>query len=681
MILRLAFRLLCIALGVVLGAFALGCNAVAGTDDVELTYEPLAPDPTKSAEHGAARAETAKFGEDTRALVIRRLGAAQIGADVSEEGRFVRIVVDERLAGAVDELVTWTGTLVLYETDASATLSARDEDHHLTLETTTDDAGREERYWVGSQRDIARAVTEWATPKEHRVFVEPLWTSAHGTSELLWRTRVVHAQPIGEIADGAVVGWGSGGTLRVRAQDGATAGRVLGEARARKGAIVVARGRVSLGAPVLGEDAILFKLGAGVASYNRAQTEMRLLATPRLPPLRRSGAVGLPPNNLLGVACIIVPILLSLGWLFFVRRFDRAHPEPMWLVALTFVLGALVTLPAGYAEYALAKLSPWLDPRLVTFGGRAFALPLSFLVMTVVVGLVEEGAKRLAVVFATRRAEFDEPVDGIIYGIVASLGFAAAENVRYFAIGRLAPPLVIARCFMSVPAHMFFGAIWGYALGARLVDPRKRTWAWLLVAAAAHGLFDALLGTDGAGLLAVVLELGLASLFVALVQKTLRHGIVVPEMLAIRPEDRLLVRVGRPQAFWISAIVLHVLAFGIFMLGAWYQLARHRPSWIFVGGSSAMVALLAVAALGIARSLPLDVAIDAYGVTFAGAARPWRKIRGFAAKADHVELDCEAGPLHLGPADPETIAALADGLRNHLGTVGTERLSTLESRR
>jgi RsiW-degrading membrane proteinase PrsW (M82 family) len=351
----------------------------------------------------------------------------------------------------------------------------------------------------------------------------------------------------------------------------------------------------------------------------------------------------------------------------------------MWLVGATFLLGAFATIPAGLSEQLLASASPWLDPSLVTFGGQTFAFPLAFAVYTIVVGLSEEGSKRLAAQFAVRRREFDEPVDGIVYGIVASLGFAAAENIRYFAIGRLSAPLVIARCFMSVPAHMFFGALWGYALGSKLVNPKTRTWAWLLLAASCHGLFDALLSTEGAGMLAVLLNVGLASVFVILVRRALRHGVVTKDMLDIRAEDRVLFRVGRPTLFWVSAAALHVLAFGIFVLGAYYQLARHRPSGTFVIGSSVMLGLLAVTALGISATVPLDVAIDAYGVTFAGAARPWRKIRGFSLHVDRVELDCEAGPILLGPAPHPVIEAIAAELEQRLGGHGKERLLTLES--
>jgi protease PrsW len=641
----------------VIALASLGCASVtAGRDDVELTYE--------SVEDIAGPG----LGEDLRALLLRRLGAAQIGADVSQDGRRVRIVVDEDVAPIVDELVTWPGSLLVFEPDPEVTLVPQGE-HRLEARDGA---------FVGKRPDVIRAAETWPIDREHRILAEPLWESARSVDEPLYTTRVVRAKPVGELGEGVLVGWGDRGMLRLRAAPKSAAVAAIADARTRKEP-VVARGRVSLGRPTFDGDGLLLSFGDGFEAYARAQKEKQLLTTSKLPRMRRAGAVGLPPNNTLATACLVVPIVLSLGWLLFVRRFDRAHPEPMWLVMATFGLGALAAVPAAALESLATKATPWLDPRLMTFGGQAFALPLAFVVFTVVVGLSEEGSKRLATLFAARRPEFDEPVDGMVYGIVASLGFAAAENARYFAIGRMNAPLVIARCFMSVPAHMFFGSIWGYALGARLVERRTRAWLWLLAAAAAHGLFDALLSTEGAGLLAVILNVSLASVFVVLVRRALRHGVVVPEMLAIKPEDRHLFRVGRPKLFWLSAGALHALAFGIFVLGAWYQIARHRPGAVFVVGSSVMLACLAVAALGVTWTLPLDVAIDDYGVTFAGAARSWRRIRRFSVQGDHIELDCDAGPLLLGPAPAPTIDALAHELTARLGAEGKDREKTLES--
>jgi RsiW-degrading membrane proteinase PrsW (M82 family) len=642
-------------------------SVLAGTADVELTYE---------VDGIAQRDQKSAFGEDLRALVLRRLGAGQIAADVTNDERRVKVVVDEALAGHVDELVTWTGTLLVLEPDPDVVLAPREPTSNLVARSNGDD-----HFYEGSRADVLRAIETWSVDRDHRVLAEPIWSADdERRATPRWRTRVVRALPVGELGEGALVGWADHARLRIRGTRASLAESVIAEARKRQAPPIVARGRISLGTPSYEGDALLVSFGAGAEAYARAQHERHLLTTPRLPPLRRLGAIGLPPNRALAMACLVVPLVLSLAWLAFVRRFDRAHPEPVWLVGVTFVLGAFATVPAGVAEHLLASASPWLDPNLVTFGGQTFALPLAFLVFTVVVGLSEEASKRLAVHFAVRRPEFDEPVDGIVYAIVASLGFAAAENIRYFALGRMSAPLVIARCFMSVPAHMFFGAVWGYALGAKLVDPKTRSWAWLLFAAACHGLFDALLSVEGAGALAVILNVGLASVFVVVIRRALRHGVVTKGMLAIRPEDRVLFRVGRPTLFWVSAAALHLLALGIFFLGAYDQLARHRPSVTFVVGSSVLLALLAVAALGVSATVPLDVAIDAYGVTFAGAARSWRKIRGFSAHADRVELDCDSGPIFLGPAPPAVVQSIAAELERHLSGPREERLLSLESR-
>jgi len=656
----------------------LGCSPrLVGATDVELTYE------TDADESAAA------FGQDVRALVLRRLAAAgPIGADITQEGRRVGIVVDEGLAPAVDELITWSGTVLVLEPDPKTVGSPRD-DRGLVAMTETLPDGTTSHYWEGSHADIARAIEQWVGDNEHRTVAEAVWSTARGAGEPRYRTRSVWARTLGELGDGILVGWGEKGTLRLRAAKGTPAEETLGAAYVRAIAAprgtgaseVLVRGRTSLGHAVFEPDAAHLSFGSGIEAYARAQDEKQILTTPRLPPLKRLAAVGLPPNTALATACFVVPILLSIAWLVFIRRFDRAHPEPMWLIAVTFALGGLATFPAGLAELSLVKLSPWLDPRVVTFGGQLFALPLAFVVFTVVVGMCEEGAKMLGASFAVRRPEFDEPVDGIVYGIVSSLGFAAAENIRYFAMTRLSAPLVIARCFMSVPAHMFFGAIWGYALGARLVERKPRVLFYLVLAAAAHGLFDALLSTDGGAMLAVLLNVVLASVFVAVVRRSLRHGVVEEAVRAILPEHRRLFRVGRPRLFALSSVALHLLAFGVVMLGGWYQLSRHRPGGVFVVGSSIMLALLAVAAFGVSATLPLDVAVDDYGITFAGAARAWSRVRRFDVKGDRIQLECEAGPIVLGPGTPDVITELAAAIREHLGATEAERLVTLDSAR
>ena len=87
----------------------------------------------------------------------------------------------------------------------------------------------------------------------------------------------------------------------------------------------------------------------------------------------------------------------------------------------------------------------------------------------------------------------------------------------------------------------------------------------------------------------------------------------------------------------------------------------------------------AIANLQKFADIGIRIAIDDYGVTFAGAARPWRRIRGFSVRVDRVELDCEGGPIVLGPAPPPAIEAIAAELAKRLGSGGSDRLLTLES--
>lgn len=91
----------------------------------------------------------------------------------------------------------------------------------------------------------------------------------------------------------------------------------------------------------------------------------------------------------------------------------------------------------------------------------------------------------------TRKKEFNEPFDGIIYSTFVSLGFATLENVVYvmqsgFSTG-------IARMFTAVPAHYAFGVIMGYYVGKAKFDEKNRAsylLRGLLYAVLLHGLYD-----------------------------------------------------------------------------------------------------------------------------------------------------------------------------------------------
>jgi RsiW-degrading membrane proteinase PrsW (M82 family) len=445
------------------------------------------------------------------------------------------------------------------------------------------------------------------------------------------------------------------------------------------------RGRTLLGTlPV--EQAVTSPLvvsfGDDILSYTRAYHARLLLGSCNLPPLRRTAAATVPPRWGLATACAALPCLLSIAWLAFVRRFDRARPEPLWLVTATFVLGGLSVLPAGLAEYAFGAASPWLDPSVVTLGGQLRALPLSVAVGTLVVGVSEEGAKLLSVlILAWRRREFDEPVDGVVYSSAAALGFAAAENAKYFAVGRMSGTVVALRGFVTVPAHMFFAAIWGYALGQALVSRKSRMPEAFALAALAHGAFDALLSTDGAQLVATGLVLVLAASFVGLLRQALRHG---PVRRAPAPTDtplstepapaslmeRTSYRVGSSRAFYSFAALMVVSAFGLTVLGTAYELLRHRVGPVFVTLAGAVLGLFGLAAYEASETIPLDVVLDARGLTYSGVRLAWSALRSVATtgrgKRWYVVVDSAEGSTRLGPTSQAEAGAVANAIRSSL---------------
>lgn len=170
-------------------------------------------------------------------------------------------------------------------------------------------------------------------------------------------------------------------------------------------------------------------------------------------------------------------------WLWFFLRQDKIRPEPHRLIALTFLLGCVSTIPAGIGNYVFGADS-FLE------GSPALLSVVS--AMLFVVGPVEElckfGAVRLG---AYRSLYFDEPVDGLVYASAASLGFASLENLFY--VLQYGPEVMLLRAPLSTVAHLVFGSIWGQALGQFYVSGGRRRallYGSLAAAAGAHALFN-----------------------------------------------------------------------------------------------------------------------------------------------------------------------------------------------
>lgn len=197
-------------------------------------------------------------------------------------------------------------------------------------------------------------------------------------------------------------------------------------------------------------------------------------------------------NPLLLLALAIAPAAVLLKYVL-IR--DKYEHEPLRLVAKTFFLGSISTLAAIVLEFV-------------------FNIPIPFVRQFISVALIEECMKFAAVWFAAYRSpHFDDVMDGIVYGVAASLGFATVENIFYVFAGGVGTAII--RAFLSVPSHAAYGGIMGYYLGlaklSRKQSPNREAKLMLkglLFAVALHGAFDAAL--ENLGLLGAVLAVAVA---------------------------------------------------------------------------------------------------------------------------------------------------------------------------
>jgi RsiW-degrading membrane proteinase PrsW (M82 family) len=205
-------------------------------------------------------------------------------------------------------------------------------------------------------------------------------------------------------------------------------------------------------------------------------------------------------------------VLVTLRWLLpailpaalfalLVHRTD-VRREPRWLLVLTFVLGSAAGLVSLLLVSRAAGLTG-LDIR-VSATGEGGALVFLFLV----VAPAQEAGKVAAAWPAFLSKHFDEPYDGVVYAASSALGFAGVEN-GFVLHAHPVGPIWLARALLSLPAHVFFATLWGYALG-RAKHSRTRISIFppaFVVAIVAHGLYAYFVYGRGPGALLAVAPL------------------------------------------------------------------------------------------------------------------------------------------------------------------------------
>lgn len=179
------------------------------------------------------------------------------------------------------------------------------------------------------------------------------------------------------------------------------------------------------------------------------------------------------------VGSALVPSLLLMVYF----HTQDVFPEPPRILWRTFGLGIVIVVPVVAMAWPLSLLADGLDGPLAHGFATAFlgaAIPEEFFKLLVVW------------LYAARRPEFDEPIDGVVYGVAASLGFASLENILYVSDGGIG--VAVMRAVTAVPSHAFLGAIMGLYVARARFSPVAERGRWLrrafFVPTLLHGLYD-----------------------------------------------------------------------------------------------------------------------------------------------------------------------------------------------
>src|SRR5215204_1856245 len=225
----------------------------------------------------------------------------------------------------------------------------------------------------------------------------------------------------------------------------------------------------------------------------------------------------------------------------FVNWLDRYEKEPKALLGATFIWGVVI---AGGGAFILNTL---FGLGIYAFTGSANAA--EFGTTSIVAPIIEEALKGFAVlvVFFLFRKEFDSILDGVVYGSIAAMGFAAIENVLYIYRNGYQEGgwegfwlLVFVRVLLVGWMHPFFTAFTGIGLA---IARTTRNMLVKIIAAPAgytvavmthafHNTFSTVVGGEGGFFLGIFADyIGYAFMLVFIILIIIRERNILKKQL------------------------------------------------------------------------------------------------------------------------------------------------------
>ncbi|WP_373599553.1 PrsW family intramembrane metalloprotease [Paraclostridium bifermentans] len=185
---------------------------------------------------------------------------------------------------------------------------------------------------------------------------------------------------------------------------------------------------------------------------------------------------------------LIISISPSIAFLIWIYLKDKYEKEPIRYLINLFILGTLVSIPAIAIEDILMKVD--ISNKYLNIAYIAF----------IVAAFTEEILKAsILIAYCLKSKYYTEKLDGIVYSIFITLGFATIENIIYifyevylniFEIG-------LTRAIISIPAHIMFAITMGYYLSMYKFNQEENRYKYILkmilIPIFLHGVFDFIL--------------------------------------------------------------------------------------------------------------------------------------------------------------------------------------------
>lgn len=215
------------------------------------------------------------------------------------------------------------------------------------------------------------------------------------------------------------------------------------------------------------------------------------------------------------ITCALLPIAVLI---FYICFKDKNNPEPAGQLIKAFFYGVLSTF------LSLCLSVPFESLGLYSMGSST--LPGCIRTAFFGAAIPEEAAKFVMLWLLLRRNKyFDEKMDGIVYAVCVSLGFAALENIMYLAENSEEfVSIGIVRALFAVPGHFCFGVLMGYYYSLAKFYPNNSISNWVLALVApiiAHGVYDSILFVINLG---TAFSCILIIVFLVFCHKMWKHG-------------------------------------------------------------------------------------------------------------------------------------------------------------